>query len=153
MRQHRGFTLIELMIVVAIIGILSAIAVPAYRDYVMRAKITEATSNLSAFRNKMEQYFQDHRSYNNVAQPPCGAAGSSVAPLPPAAEMKYFTLSCTDLTGASYTVIATGTGNMSDFRYSVNQANTRTTLALPATTWTLSAAGATCWILKPDGTC
>lgn len=149
MRQQSGFTLIEIMIVVAIIGILAAIAVPSYTDYVRRAKIAEATSTLSEMRTKMEQYFQDHRTYNNTAALPCGAAGTSIAAAPPAGQLKYFTISCSDLGNDTYTVIATGTGTMSDFRYSVNQANTRQTLGLP-TGWTTSS---TCWVMKKDGTC
>ena len=63
MRSNSGFTLIEVMITVAIVAILGAIAVPSYNEYVQRARITEATSALSDMRNKMEQYFQDNRTW------------------------------------------------------------------------------------------
>src|SRR5690606_1858627 len=61
--ENRGFTLIELMITVAIIAILAAVAVPSYQDYVRRGKVTEATATLAQFRIKMEQYFQDNQTY------------------------------------------------------------------------------------------
>ncbi len=148
MRKQLGFTLIELMIVVAIIGILSAIAMPAYSDYVRRAKITEATAGLSEMRVKMEQYFQDNRRYDGTPAP-CGAVGSSIAPAPTA---KNFTFTCTDLGLTTYTVVASGIDTMADFRYTVNQANVRATLNLPSG-WDRTTNGAGCWVMKKDGSC
>ena len=55
MRCARGFTLIELMITVAVIAVLSAIALPSYTDYVTRSKLAEAYAHLADLRVKMEQ--------------------------------------------------------------------------------------------------
>jgi len=63
--KHTGFTLIELMIAVAIVGILAAIAVPNYSEYVKRASRAEAASALLDAANKQEQYFVDNRAYTN----------------------------------------------------------------------------------------
>ena len=56
-RNQQGFTLIELMIVVAIIGILAAVAIPAYQDYTIRAKITEGIVAGSAIKTSVSEYF------------------------------------------------------------------------------------------------
>jgi type IV pilus assembly protein PilE len=143
MQENRGFSLIELMIVVAVIAMLSAVAYPSYTDYVRRGKLTEAISALSDMRVKMEQFFQDNRTYVGAC-----TAGTQ-APLP--AATSNFTFACTPApTASAYTVKATGINAMAGFTYSVDQSNTRRTLALP-TGW--NGTGNSCWVLKKDGSC
>src|ERR1700676_5455995 len=70
-QRPRGFTLIEVMIVVAIVAVLAAIALPNYADYVRPGKIIEATQRLSEARTKLEQWFLDNRTYvGGCAEPP-----------------------------------------------------------------------------------
>ena len=140
-KGNKGFTLVELMIVVAIVAILASFAVPAYTDYVKRSKISEAIAGLSDMRVKMEQHFQDARAYTGAC------LSSSVAPIP--ASTQNFDFACPTLTATTYTVTATGKASMLDFKYSIDQNNTRTTLQLPAG-WTTSSG---CWVLKKSGSC
>lgn len=63
MRNNKGFTLIELMIVVAIVGILTAVAVPAYQDYMVRARVTEGISLASAAKLAVEEYYQSNNAF------------------------------------------------------------------------------------------
>ena len=140
MNKQRGFTLVELMIVVVIVGILSSIAIPSYSNYVKRGKITEATANLAGLRVSMEQYFQDNRTYLN------GAACGAVMPTAPA--VQYFTLTCA-ATANTYTITATGIGSMLNFTYTINEQNAKTS-TITAAGWT---GNATCWATKQDGSC
>ncbi len=129
--RNRGFSLIELMIVVAIIGVLSAIAVPAYQDYVKRGHITEATSTISEIRTRAEQWFADRRTY----------VGFSCTPTQVPAK---FTVTCAS-DANTYTLTATGTGLMDGYLYSINETNAKSST-------TPNSSGA-CWITKNGGSC
>ena len=134
--QQTGFTLIELMIVVAVIGILAAIAIPNYSDYIKRSKAAEATSNLATLRVKMEQHFQDNRTYVD-------------GPCTPTSGAQYFFYSCsTGPTASEYTLKAAGdeTKGMAHFEFTLDQNNVRTSIFD-------GTVGVTCWLTKKGGTC
>ena len=134
-----GFTFIELMMVVAVVAILGAIALPSYKDYVTRGRIPDATSNLAAKRVLMEQYFQDNRTY--VSAPACTSDATS---------SKYFTFSCPSAaTATAFTLQAVGTGAMTGFTFTIDQTGARATSAVPSG-WSTST---TCWVTNKGGTC
>src|SRR5688500_3588393 len=128
-RLHRtqrapGFTLIEVLITIVIISILSAVAIPSYREYVIRGNIPEATSRLATKQVQMEQSFQDNRTY--VGGTGCAADSTS---------SKYFDFSCSGVSATAFTITAAGKGSMAGFSYTINQTGAKTTAAVP-TGWT-----------------
>jgi type IV pilus assembly protein PilE len=140
--KRNGFSLIELMIVVAIVGIFGAVAVPAYTGYIARGKITDAVAALADYRIKMEQYYQDNRSFGTV---------SSACPVA-AATSKYFTYTCmvgaaNTLYTATATSIAGSLGNSTgDYTYTLTELNVKGTTKYKGTSY---AAGVkTCWLIK-----
>jgi len=145
-RQHRstpakGFTLVELMITVAIISILAAVAVPQYTSYVTRGRIPDATNMLATRAVQAEQYFQDNRTYANTGtanNPGCVSDSSG----------KSFNFSCSSATATGFVIQAVGKGTMAGFTYTINQANVKTSTV--PTGWTGSS---TCWVIKKDGSC
>ncbi len=146
-KQTRGFTLIELMITVAIVGILASVALPAYQDYVTRGKLAEAYSELSSLRIRMEQYYQDNRTYGD---PDCSIPDVLIA----GGKVKYFDYTCVSSnTGQNFVFTATGTvsGGTNGFVFTVDDAGTKTTAtSAPRTDWGNSGS---CWIRNKGGAC
>jgi type IV pilus assembly protein PilE len=148
MKYAKGFTLIEILLVVALIGILAAIAIPSYNDYIIRGKLVDATTQLSDARIKLEQHFQDYKAYdysNPAGVPPV------VSPCP--AATKYFTFACAP-TPTAYTVTASsnanqGLGAAGDYSYTINESNAKTTAKFAGTV----LAPATCWLMKKGDSC
>lgn len=103
MKRHKGFTLIEVMIVVAIIGILAAVAYPSYLDYIIRANRSAAQSFMLELASKQERYVLDKRSYYS------GAA--SVLLVPPNEVSRNYTVTVINVAATTYTIEAVPQGN------------------------------------------
>ncbi len=158
MSKHRntaGFTLIELMITVAIVGILVAVALPAYRNYVIRSKLVPGTNALATMHAQMEQYYLDNRTYMTVSAPtivtPCTqyAVTTTTSTMP-------FTVLCTATgdvpTATTYVLRATGAGVVAGAVYTVDQANTMTTVSFP-TSWGAVPTSNACWLMRKGDSC
>lgn len=158
MKRQSGVTLIELLIAVVVLGILAAIAMPAYANHARKAKILEAVANLESARSAMIHYYGDSRSYSSVNPatenaPTCGAA------MPVAT--KYFTFQCTvdhvDAMGnaTDFEITAAGIGDMAGFNYSIEDEGDRESkIQAPATSlgWSNPSPNK-CWTTGPGGAC
>ena len=128
MKYQKGFTLIELMIVVVIVAILASIAVPSYQAYIRRGKLAEASATLSTWQMKMEHAYPDNGQYL------CPAAIGATT---------NFTYACTVPTNQTFKITASGKGTVADAVYTIDQAGNHVTVS-----FTGHSANAACWLVS-----
>jgi len=133
-----GYTLMEVMVTVAIVGILSAVAMPAYTDYVTRGRLAEAFTALGGAQASAEQFWANNRTY-------VGFDGASSFP----AASTNFTYALSGASTSAYTVTATGQDKAAGFVYTIDQTGAKTTTGSPAG-WGTST---TCWVDRRGGAC
>lgn len=141
--RNAGFTLVELIVVLAIVAVLVSIAVPQYFDHLRRGRLTEAVTRLADYRVRMEQYYLDYRRYDD------GAGNCGWPPAAPGTA-DAFALGC--MASASfYTITASGIAarGTQGFIYTIDQTNARRTPGVPAG-WVASDI---CWVVRRDGSC
>ena len=130
--RPRGFTLLELLIAMAIIGILIAIGMPQYTEYLNKGKLSEGQSMLSELQLRQEQYYQDNRIYLNGMTP---RQTSTI----------FSTVSCvTANTNQTYT--CTVTAPSLSVSYTVTESGAKTTTKPDGST-------ASCWLKSISGSC
>lgn len=127
-----GFSLVELMVVMLIMGILAAIAMPQYNEHLLKGKLTEAASLLSDLQLRQEQYYQDNRAYLHGMTP--RAAGS------------YFTATSCVTANGGQTYVCTATAPALNYSFTVNETGAKTTTTPTGTT-------ASCWLKGSATSC
>lgn len=156
--RHRGFTLLEVMITVAIVGILAAVGYPTYREHVVRGQLVDGTNALATMRAQMERFFQDNRTYVTTTAggvtftSPCDGAT-------PAASRTFgkFVVTCAagQPTATTFTLVATAdaTSPVAGFIYTITQDGVQATTVPGGSAWSGWSSCASAWIVKRGQAC
>ncbi|KPZ65256.1 Fimbrial protein precursor [Pseudoalteromonas sp. P1-16-1b] len=131
-QNQKGFTLIELMIVVAIIGILAAVALPAYQDYTLKARFAEVKTSAASVKTTMAQCLQEN---NNII-----ASCDSYADLGIAAPVANDNLASVAIAETTGVITATGTASAGGFTYTLTPP-TVAAGAAPSSTFVFTVGG------------
>lgn len=129
MFRMQGFSLMELMIAVVIVGVLAAIAYPAYTDYMNRTRRSDGKAALLNVANYMEHYYTENNGYTGATLGTIGYTGTT-------SQEGYYNLTISALTNTSYTLTATATGV---------QAGDTTCATLTLTNTNIKGPTAQCW--------
>lgn len=136
--KQNGFTLIELMVTVAILGILAAYVIPNYRNHIAAAKFVEGQSTLNVARNSAEQFFQDNRSYTGMC------TGNT-----PASTTNFSYTCVSDASSYLFTASANAGSGVDGWAFTIDQNNSQATSGVPAGV----TAPIGCWAKKTNGHC
>jgi type IV pilus assembly protein PilE len=151
-QSNKGFSLIELMIVVVIIGILAAVGIPSYKSYVVNAKVADAFPGLNELAAKAQLFYMDNKNFDGY---PCTTQASAA----------NYVFSCNKDTTAgtdaltdcpvagsgsgmavqSIVFCAKGTGDLANFIFTLDATGAKTT--------TFNGVAKTCWVTSNSGTC
>ena len=133
MKKQFGFSLMELLIVVAIVGIIAAIAIPSYQSYLIRSNRSDAIHTMLAMQLAQEKYRMNNTSYGTLAQV---WSGVSVT------EGGHYNLAISNVSATTYTITATATGSQSG---DAEGATSCATLRLAYANGTTTKTPAACW--------
>jgi len=107
MQQSKGFTLIELMIVIAVVAIIAAIAIPAYGEQVRKSRRAEASRFVGDMQLSLERWRAENPSYAVCSPTPCGSGAYPVAPTATASPFYELQIVAANTTPANYRITAT----------------------------------------------
>lgn len=141
--KQKGFTLLEIMVVIAILGIITSIALPSYQGYMISGRLAEAYAGMASAQSRLDQYYLDNRNYGVGADgAACGVADAAAG--------ENFAVTCVMADdGQGYLITATGANSASAFEFTLNSAGIKATTAAESG-WSTSTS---CWISNSGGAC